>query len=215
KKLVETIKTVLKVALVFLVAYYYLFDFAKELPSVVYLSIFQQLSWLKEKALILGAAMLTLFFALALFDLFFVRYNYFKDLKMSKQEIKDEYKQMEGDPQTKARIKRIQMEMSKKRMMQEIPQADVIITNPTHFAVALRYDKEKEDAPKVLAKGINHLALKIKEIARKNYIQIVENPPLARELYKKCELNETIPQNLYKAVAEVLAFVYRAGKNDS
>ncbi|NOX16279.1 MAG: flagellar biosynthesis protein FlhB [Epsilonproteobacteria bacterium] len=212
KKLVETLKTILKVALVFLLAYHYLFDFTKELPSVVYLSIFQQLSWLREKALILGAAMLALFLVLALFDLFFVRYNYFKDLKMSKQEIKDEYKQMEGDPQTKARIKRIQMEMSKKRMMQEIPQADVIITNPTHFAVALRYDKEKEDAPKILAKGMNYLALKIKEIARKNDIQIVENPPLARELYKKCELNETIPQNLYKAVAEVLAFVYKAGK---
>ncbi len=212
KKLVEAIKTVLKVALVFLLAYYYLFDFTKELPSVVYLSIFQQLVWLKEKALILGSVMLILFLVLALFDIFFVRYNYFKDLRMSKQEIKDEYKQMEGDPQTKARIKRIQIEMSKKRMMQEIPEADVVITNPTHFAVALRYDKDKEDAPKVIAKGMNHLALKIKEIARKNDIQIVENPSLAREIYKKCELNDTIPQNLYKAVAEVLAFVYEAGK---
>jgi flagellar biosynthetic protein FlhB len=212
KKLVEAVKTILKVTMVFLAAYYYLFDFTKELPSVVYLSIFQQLIWLKEKALILGTVMLALFFVLALFDLFFVRYNYFKDLKMSKQEIKDEFKQMEGDPQTKARIKRIQMEMGKKRMMQEIPQADVVITNPTHFAVALRYDKEKEEAPKVLAKGMDHLALKIKEIARKYDIQIVENPPLARELYKKCELDETIPENLYKAVAEVLAYVYKAGK---
>ncbi len=212
KKLVETIKIVLKVALVFLVAYYYLIDFTKELPSVVYLSIFKQLIWLKEKSMILGAAILILFLVLALFDLFFVRYNYFKDLKMSKQEIKDEFKQMEGDPQTKARVKKIQMEMSKKRMMQEIPEADVVITNPTHFAVALRYDKEKEDAPKVIAKGMNHLALKIKEIARAHDIQIVENPPLARELYKKCELSETIPENLYKAVAEVLAFVYKAGK---
>ncbi len=212
KKLVETIKIVLKVAMVFLAAYYYLVDFTKELPSVVYFSIFEQLAWLKEKAMILGAVMLALFLLLALFDLFFVRYNYFKDLKMSKQEIKDEYKQMEGDPQTKARIKRIQMEMSKKRMMQEVPQADVVITNPTHFAVALRYDKKKEEAPKILAKGMDHLALKIKEIARKHDIQIIENPPLARELYKKCEIDETIPENLYKAVAEVLAYVYKAGK---
>jgi len=155
-----------------------------------------------------------LFFFLALFDLFFVRYNYFKDLRMSKQEIKDEYKQMEGDPQIKARIRKIQMEMSKKRMMQEIPNADVIITNPTHFAVALRYDKEKDNAPIVLAKGMDHLALKIKEIARKSGVQIVENPPLARELYKKCELNDRIPETLYKAVAEVLAFIYKAGKKN-
>jgi len=208
KKFVETIKVILKVAMVLLLAYNFLIIFAKEMPSVVYLSIFEQLSWLKEKALILGSAMLMLFFILAFFDLFFVRYNYFKDLKMSKQEIKDEYKQMDGDPQIKARIRKIQMEMTKKRMMQDIPDADVVITNPTHFAVALRYDKEKENAPKVIAKGMNHLALKIKEIARKNSIQIVENPPLARELYKKCELDDTIPQNLYKAVAEVLAFVY-------
>ena len=211
KKLVETIKVVLKVTLVLLLAYYFLTRFAKELPSVVYLPIFDQLSWLKEKAMILGSVMLMLFFFLALFDLFFVRYNYFKDLRMSKQEIKDEYKQMEGDPQIKARIRKIQMEMSKKRMMQEVPNADVIITNPTHFAVALRYDKEKDNAPIVLAKGMDHLALKIKEIASKHDIQIVENPPLARELYKKCELNDRIPDTLYKAVAEVLAFVYKSG----
>ena len=213
KKLIETIKTIIKVALVFLLAYNFLFDFAKEMPSVVYLPIFDQLAWLKEKAMILGSAMLALFFFLALFDLFFVRYNYFKDLKMSKQEIKDEYKQMEGDPQIKARIRKIQMEMTKKRMMQEVPNADVIITNPTHFAVALRYDKTKERAPIILAKGMDNLALKIKEIARKHKIQIVENPPLARELYKKCEINDTIPENLYKAVAEVLAFVYKANQN--
>ena len=212
KKLIETIKVILKVALVMTIAYNFLYEFSQEMPSVVYLSIFNQLSWLREKALLLGSVMLLLFFFLALFDLFFVRYNYFKDLKMSKQEIKDEFKQMEGDPQIKARIRKIQMEMTKKRMMQEIPNADVVITNPTHFAVALRYDKEKDNAPTVLAKGMNHLALKIKEIARLHDIQIVENPPLARELYKKCEINDSIPENLYKAVAEVLAFVYKSSK---
>jgi len=212
KKFVETIKVILKVALVLLLAYNFLITFTKELPGVVYLSIFDQLSWLREKALILGSAMLMLFFILALFDLFFVRYNYFKDLKMSKQEIKDEYKQMEGDPQIKARIRKIQMEMTKKRMMQEIPDADVVITNPTHFAVALRYNKEKDNAPVILGKGMNHLALKIREIARLHDIQIVENPPLARELYKKCDINDKIPENLYKAVAEVLAFVYKSSK---
>ncbi len=212
KKLIESVKIVLKVSLVMGTAYYFLMDFVKELPSVIYFSLFDQLAWWQDRAMILVAVMLILFLGLALFDLMFVRYNYFKDLKMSKQEIKDEYKQMEGDPQVKARIKRVQMEMTKKRMMQEIPGADVVITNPTHFAVAIRYDTEKEHAPKVVAKGIDHLALKIKEIAREHNIQIIENPPLARELYKKCELNDIIPETLYKAVAEVLAFVYQSSK---
>lgn len=212
KKAIEAIKTILKVSLVMGLAYYYLYDFVRELPSVIYFPIYDQLLWLRDKALILIAAMLALFFFLALFDLFFVRYNYFKDLKMSKQEIKDEYKQMEGDPQVKARIKRVQMEMSKRRMMSDIPTADVVITNPIHYAVAIRYDTSKEDAPKVVAKGVDHLALKIKERAREYKIQIIENPPLARELYKKCELDSLIPETLYKAVAEVLAFVYQSSK---
>ena len=117
---------------------------------------------------------------------------------------------MEGDPKIKAKIRQIQMQMTRKRMMQEIPQADVVITNPTHYAVAIRYNQDKESAPKVLAKGTDFLALKIKEIAMNYNIQIVENPPLARELYKKCNLGDTIPENLYKAVAEVLAFVYKS-----
>ena len=212
KKFIEGIKIIVKVTLVMTLAYYYLLDFTTELPSVVFFSIYDQLEWLKSKALILIAVMLLLFLGLALFDLFFVRYNYFKDLKMSKQEIKDEYKQMEGDPQVKARIKRVQMEMSKKRMMSDIPSADVVITNPTHFAVAIRYDTEKENAPKIIAKGVDHLALKIKEIAREHGVQVIENPSLARELYKKCEIDETIPEALYKAVAEVLAFVYKSSK---
>ncbi|WP_024954837.1 flagellar biosynthesis protein FlhB [Sulfurospirillum arcachonense] len=214
KKLVESIKTIVKVGLVLTVAYYYLFDFVHELPSVIFFPIYDQLLWLRDKALILIAVMLMLFLGLALFDLFFVRYNYFKDLRMSKQEIKDEYKQMEGDPQVKARIRRVQMEMVKKRMMQDIPSADVVITNPTHFAVAIRYDTEKENAPKVVAKGVDHLALKIKEIAREHNIQVVENPPLARALYKECEIEDMIPETLYKAVAEVLAFVYRSSQKD-
>jgi len=209
KKMIESIKTVLKVFLVLTLAYYYLLDFTKELPSLVFFPIMGQMVWLKGKAFILIAVMLLLFLVLALFDLFFVRYNYFKELKMSKQEIKDEYKQMEGDPQVKARIRRVQMEMSKKRMMQDVPSADVVITNPTHFAVAIRYDTEKEHAPKVVAKGIDNLALKIKEIAREHGVQVVENPPLARELYKKCEIDQMIPETMYKAVAEVLAFVYK------
>ncbi len=210
KKAVESIKIILKVTLVLYVCYYFLLAFTKELPSVIYFPIFDQLSWLKEKMLILVAVMLILFLILSLFDLFYTRYNYFKDLRMSKQELKDEYKQMEGDPKIKAKIRQIQMQMTRKRMMQEIPQADVVITNPTHYAIAIRYDQEKESAPKVIAKGTDFIALKIKEIAMNYNIQIVENPPLARELYKKCNLGESIPETLYKAVAEVLAFVYKS-----
>jgi flagellar biosynthetic protein FlhB len=212
KKFIEGLKIVLKVTLVMILAYYILLSFTKELTSIVFFPIYDLMQWLMDKALILIAAMLVLFLALALFDLLFVRYNYFKELRMSKQEVKDEYKQMEGDPLVKARIKRVQMEMSKKRMMQDIPSADVVITNPTHFAVAIRYDTKKESAPKVVAKGVDHLALKIKEIAREHRVQIIENPPLARELYKRCEIDEMIPQTMYKAVAEVLAFVYKSSK---
>ncbi len=213
KKLIEGIKITAKVAVVFVVAFIFLLMFIKELPTVVHFPLRPQLDWLEEKIIMMAAIMILIFFILALIDLLIVRFQYFKDLRMSKQEIKDEHKQMDGDPQVKARIKKIQMEMAQKRMMQNIPEADVIITNPTHYAVALRYDKSKEQAPRVVAKGINHLAFKIKEIGREHMIQIVENPPLARELYKQCEIDEQIPDTLYKAVAEVLAFIYQSKRN--
>ncbi len=215
KKLIEGLKITLKVTIVFVVAFYFLIAFTKELTSVINAPLLGQMIWLRDKIVILVAIMLILFFVLAVIDLLIVRFQYFKDLRMSKQEIKDEYKQMEGDPMVKSRIKKLQMELAQKRMMSEIPTADVVITNPTHYAVALRYDKSREAAPRVVAKGVDHLALKIKEIARKHMIQIVENPPLARELYKACDLEEQIPQTLYKAVAEVLAFVYRSREKHS
>ena len=210
KKLIEGVKITAKVAIIFVVAFYFLLAFTHELSTVINFPLVEQLKWLRDKVIIMVAIMLMLFFILALVDLMIVRFQYFKDLRMSKQEIKDEYKNMEGDPQVKARIKKVQMEMAQKRMMQDIPSADVIITNPTHYSVAIRYNKEKENAPRIIAKGVDHLALKIREIGRENLIQIVENPPLARELYKSCDIDTTIPDTLYKAVAEVLAFVYQA-----
>ncbi len=212
KKLIEGIKIVLKVAIVLTVAFIFLISFSKEMPTVVFFNHLNQLIWLRDKAIILIGVMLLILAILALIDLLLVRFQYFKSLRMSKQEIKDEFKQMEGDPQIKARIKKLQMELAKKRMMQNVPSADVVVTNPTHYAVALRYDKNKERAPRVIAKGINHLALRIKEIALENGVQVVENPSLARELYKSCEIDEEIPQKLYQAVAEVLAYVYRIAK---
>ena len=127
---------------------------------------------------------------------------------MTKQEVKDEYKQMEGDPQIKGKIKQKMMEASRRRMMQDLPKADVVITNPTHYAVAIRYDPQIIDAPMVIAKGEGYLAQRIKDVAKENSIHIVENKPLARMLYHNVDIGQAIPPELYQAVAEVLAFVY-------
>lgn len=146
---------------------------------------------------------------LALFDYAFQRYDFEKNIKMSKQEIRDELKDTEGSPQNKARIRQIQRELSRKRMMQEIPKADVVITNPTHIAIALKYEQKEMDAPMVVAKGERLVAEKIKEIAEAAGVPIVENRPLARALFNLCEIGSYVPAKLYRAVAEVLAYVYR------
>lgn len=148
---------------------------------------------------------------LAVFDYIYQKWEFEKNLKMSKQEVKDESKQTEGDPLVKARIKHLQRDMARKRMMASVPEADVVITNPTHLAVALRYDQTSTSAPKVVAKGAGFIAENIKDIARKNDVPIVNNKPLARVLYKNVDVDEMIPENLYRAVAEVLAFVYSKG----
>ena len=210
KKLVEGVKITLKVAAVFVVAFSVFLGFIEELVSVSRADLLDQMKWLGDRALILAAVMLVLLMVLALIDIMFVRYNYFKGLRMSKQEIKDEMKQLEGNPEIKAKIRQIQMEMARKRMLAEVPNADVVITNPTHFAVALRYKEGESKAPKVVAKGADLIALKIKEIARESGVQIVENPPLARELYKHVDIDKEVPEQFYHAVAEVLAFVYKS-----
>jgi flagellar biosynthetic protein FlhB len=158
-----------------------------------------------KTSLQIGAAILLL----ALFDYAYQRYDFEKSIKMSKQEIRDELKDTEGSPQTKARVRQIQREMSRKRMMQEIPKADVVVTNPTHIAVALKYDHEEMEAPMVVAKGERLIAEKIKEIAVDAGVPIVENRPLARSLFNMCDIGSYVPAKLYRAVAEVLAYVYR------
>ncbi len=153
----------------------------------------------------LGAVILVL----ALFDYAYQKYDFEKNIKMSKQDIRDENKDTEGSPLVKSRIRQIQREMSRKRMMEEIPNADVVVTNPTHIAVALKYDTEAMDAPMVVAKGERIIAAKIKEIAQAAGVPIVENRPLARALFKMCDIGSYVPAKLYRAVAEVLAYVYR------
>lgn len=153
----------------------------------------------------LAAALL----AIAAIDVPWQLWSYEKKLKMSRQELRDEYKQSEGRPEVKARIRRVQQEMSNRRMMDKVPQADVIVTNPTHYAVALKYDSGKSRAPRVVAKGVDEIALAIRELAGQHRITIVEAPPLARALYRNCELDAEIPVNLYTAVAQVLTYVYQ------
>ena len=146
---------------------------------------------------------------LAILDFAYQKFEFNKDLRMTRQEVKEEYREFEGDPQVKARIKRIQREMSRKRMLKEVETADVVVTNPTHIAVALRYDMSKDAAPVVVAMGERLIAEKIKEVARKFNIPVIENKPLARALFEMAEIGMQIPSKLYRAVAEVLAFVYK------
>jgi len=212
KKLIEGLKITLKAFTTLGVGFVFFFYFIQELPTVALFGLADQLDWLKDKMITIAFSMLLVIFVFAIIDIVIVRKQYFDGLKMSKQEIKDEMKNMEGDPLIKAKIKQKQMEISRQRMMAEVPNADVVITNPTHYAVAIKYDTETSHAPMVVAKGMDNMAQQIKKIARENEVQIVQNPPLARSLYAEVELEQTIPEALFGAVAEVLAYVYRTNK---
>ncbi len=212
KKLIEGVKITFKSHVTLGVGFIFFFFFIKELPTVAMFSLADQLDWLVEKMIIIAFVMLLIIFVFALIDIVIVRKQYFDGLKMSKQEIKDEMKNMEGDPLIKSKIRQIQMQASRKRMMAEVPNADVIVTNPTHYAVAIKYDEENAHAPIVVAKGIDNLAQQIKKIAREENVHIVQNPPLARSLYNEVELDKAIPEALFGAVAEVLAYVYKMNK---
>ena len=150
--------------------------------------------------------------AIAIFDYFYQRWHHEQQLMMTKQEVKEETKQTEGDPQLKARIRQIQREMSNARMMQQVPKADALIVNPTHFSVAILYDRDVMSAPEVTAKGADHMALRMRSVARENNVPILERPELARDLYANVEIGEDIPERFYKVIAEILAFVYRLRK---
>ena len=153
--------------------------------------------------IILGLAII------AMMDVPFQLWQYRRKLRMTKEEVKRENKEQEGDPHVKARIRSVQREMARRRMMSEVPKADVVVTNPTHFAVALKYDGTKMGAPVVVAKGRGPVALKIRELAKEHDVPMIEAPPLARALYAHCEIEQAIPAALYTAVAEVMAYVYQ------
>ena len=212
KKLIEGVKITFKSFTTLGIGFVFFFYFIVELPTVALFGLADQLEWLKDKMIIIAFVMLMIIFVFAMIDIIIVRKQYFDGLKMSKQEIKDEMKNMEGDPLIKSKIRQIQMQASRKRMMAEVPNADVIITNPTHYAVAIKYDEQKSHAPIVIAKGVDNIALQIKKIARENSVHIVQNPPLARSLYAEVDIDKPIPEALFGAVAEVLAYVYKMNR---
>ncbi|WP_321312031.1 flagellar biosynthesis protein FlhB [Halarcobacter sp.] len=212
KKLLEAIKLTLKLIIIVTVMFL-LFTFTyKSFLAMMNKEFNATLHTIIELTGYFLAAILLIIIIFAIIDFYFTRYYFFKSLRMSKQEVKDEYKNMEGDPQVKGRIRKIQMQMSMKRMMSDVPEADVVITNPTHYAIALKYDNQVDNAPKVVAKGIDFIALKIKDIARDNSIPIIENPSLARSIYSQIEIDQEIPNEFYKAMAEIFSYVYELKK---
>jgi flagellar biosynthetic protein FlhB len=208
RSIVELVKSILKMSIIGLIVWFTLKD---EIDNLIPLMEDSLMGILVYTGKVTFRIMITTCWALivlSLLDYLYQRWEYEKGLRMSRQEVKDEYKQSEGDPIVKARIRRIQREMARKRMMANVPKADVVITNPTHLAVAIHYDPDKMFAPTVVAKGAGYVAEKIKEIALSSKVPVIENKPVAQLLYKTVDVDRAIPEDLYRAVAEILAYVY-------
>lgn len=204
---VELVKSLAKVVLIGYVAYRTVASRYDEALSLSMVQLDQTLIFLGEMAFLVLAKTCGIIIILAAIDFAFSRYEMEQKMKMTKQEVKEEHKDTEGDPQLKSRIRSVQQQMARKRMMTEVPHADVVVTNPTHLSVALSYQRSEMDAPEIVAKGADHLAFRIREIAREHRVPIVENKPVARALYQQ-EVGEQIPEEMFTAVAEVLAYVY-------
>lgn len=207
-KLMDLLKSLIKLFIIGYVAYSTLKDQAGQLFLLYDMQLVQALALFGDIVINMALKICAVYLIVGILDYAYQKHKFNEDLKMTKQEVKDEFKNAEGDPQIKGKQRQRMQEASRRRMMQEIPQADVVITNPTHFAVALRYDPERAPAPFVIAKGEDFLAARIKEEAIKNNIDIVENKPLARMLYYNVDLGAQIPQELYSTVAEILAVIY-------
>lgn len=205
---VELIKAIAKIGLIVWICYSYIKDKWPLLFTLYNMPLIQALQLIGETVIDLGIRISIVYMIIALADLIYQKFKFNKDMRMTKQEIKDEYKQQEGNPEIKGKIRQKMREVSQRRMMQNLSQADVVITNPTHYAVAIKYDPEILDAPTVVAKGEDFLAARIKDVAKEHKIEIVENKPLARMLYANVDIGQAVPPELYQAVAEVLAFVY-------
>ena len=208
RKLFELAKSILKLIIMGIVIYSF-FSKRNDYLFLLYdMPLGQAIGLMGNLIIDLGLRVAIAYMIIAFADLIYQKRKFTKDMMMTKQEVKDEFKNSEGSPEVKSAQKRKMMEASRRRMMQAVPQADVVITNPTHFAVAVKYDANEADAPMVVAKGADFMAQRIKELAKENDVEIVENKPLARMLYANVEVGELVPPELYKAVAEVLAYVY-------
>ena len=209
RALVELVKSLLKIAIISTAAFMVLWSEKEELFLLSQKSIGYSLSFIGSLVVQVTTVCAIILLVLAVMDYMYQKYDFEKGIRMSKQDIKDEYKKADGDPLIKQKIKERQRQMSMNRMMQDLPNADVLITNPTHYAIAIKYDAETMEAPQVIAMGKDHMALKIKEKAKELGIVTMENKPLARALYSQVEIGDYVPEELFLAVAEVLAYIYR------
>jgi flagellar biosynthetic protein FlhB len=209
KAVVELLKGIVKLVIVSLAATYALLPYFGGIEHFVGLDAAQSMFDLQALFLKLMTAILAVLFVVAALDYLYQRESFLKQMRMSKQELKDEYRQTEGDPHVKGKLKQLREKKARTRMMQAVPEADVVITNPTHYAVALKYDSKGMDAPVMVAKGLDLIAQKIKEIAKESKVPVVENPALARTLYDSMEIDQMIPREHWKAVAEVISYVFK------
>ena len=212
KTLIDILKNIAKLIAVSVVVYLSLRNEVYLLPKLVDLSVWQIVVYISGLCMKVVFYIVLLFFCLAVFDMWFQRYNHNKQLKMTKQEVKEEARNQDGDPMIKGKIKQIQYEMAQRRMMEEVPEATVVVTNPTFLAIAIKYE-EGMGTPTVVAKGMKAVAEKIRDIATENSIPIVENKPLARSMYSVVEPGDEIPVEFYEAIAEVIAYVYKLKKS--
>jgi flagellar biosynthetic protein FlhB len=209
RSMIELLKNLVKLIIVGLVTYFAISSVIDQTVLLMDSDVTSILEFFSESVVFIGSKAGIAFLGLALFDFVYQKSEFEKDLRMTKQEVKEESKMMEGDPLIKSRIRSVQKQIAYKRMMHEVPKADVIVTNPTHLAVALKYEPGTMDAPKVVAKGADLIAQKIKDIAKEHGIPIVEDKPLARALYKSVEIGQAIPEKLFQAVAQLLAYIYK------
>ncbi len=209
KSLVEFVKGLLKIVIVGAIVYLLAVPEVDRVEILMHMDIAATVEETRSVLLRMFSGVVAVMAVIAALDYMYQRHEYMKQMRMSKQEIKDEHKQSEGDPMIKGRLRQIRAERARTRMMAAVPTADVVVTNPTHFAVALKYDIDSMGAPRVVAKGADEVAMRIREVANENDVPIVENPPLARALFSAADIDEEIPPEQYKAVAEVISYVFK------
>lgn len=212
RSVAELLKGVLKIAVVAIVVGSFVMPSIGDLHRLISMDMIQLLAVITDKVHIILIGVFAVMAVIAAADIFYQRFEYMKGMRMSRQELRDEFKQTEGDPLVKGRLRQLRMERARRRMMGEVPKADVVVTNPTHYAVALKYDQSAMSAPRVVAKGADKVALRIREVAKEADVPVIENPPLARGLYAAVEIDQEIPPEYYKTVAELISYIFKLKK---